>query len=144
VTQRGALAELFDTWMVAPTTSGLVQFLRYGFVGGAAFVCDFGTLYVATSLIGLHYLVSAVVGFIVGLLVNYWLSVRWVFGTRKFTSGFFQFGLFASVGVVGVGLNELVMWSLTERVGWHYLASKLAATVLVYLWNFSIRKVLIF
>jgi putative flippase GtrA len=130
--------------LLEPTNVLLVQFFRYGFVGGIAFACDFGTLWGATSLLGLHYLISNIVGFSSGLLVNYWLSVHWVFEQRKFSRNSVQFGLFALVGMVGVGLNELVLWLLTERVGLHYLVSKIAATVLVYLWNFSARKVLIF
>jgi putative flippase GtrA len=137
-------SQFLRAWMVEPTNSAVVQFFRYGFVGGIAFLCDSSTLWLATSGLGLHYLLSNIVGFSVGLAVNYWLSVRWVFEKRKFSSGSVQFGLFALVGIVGVGISELAMWLLTERVGWHYMASKLAATVLVYLWNFSIRKLLIF
>jgi putative flippase GtrA len=130
--------------MLDPTDSVVVQFFRYGFVGGIAFLCDFSTLWWVTSRLGLHYLLSAVLGFSVGLTVNYWLSVRWVFEKRKFSSTSMQFGLFALTGIVGVAINELAMWLLTDGVGWHYLGSKLAATVVVYLWNFSSRKLLIF
>lgn len=126
------------------TSSGLVQFFRYGLVGGVAFICDFSTLRVATHYLGVHYLISAAGGFFVGLLVNYLLSVRWVFDKSKISSRSVQFGVFALVGVVGLLVNELVMWSLTDGVGLNYMVSKLAATVLVYLWNFSARKVLIF
>jgi putative flippase GtrA len=138
------LWQLVRRLMVEPTNSAFVQFLRYGLVGGIAFLCDFGTLWGATSRFGLHYLHSAALGFCVGLAVNYWLSVRWVFATRKFSRSSVQFGLFALVGIVGVGINELGMWLLTDGVGLDYRASKLATTVVVYLWNFSIRKVLIF
>src|SRR5512145_1522077 len=138
------LSSLVRRWMFEPTDSVIVQFFRYGFVGGIAFVSDFSTLWLVTSRIGLHYLASAALGFTVGLTVNYWLSVRWVFEKRRFSSATMQFGLFALTGIVGVGINHLVMWLLTDGVGWHYLGSKLAATVVVYLWNFSSRKVLIF
>jgi putative flippase GtrA len=126
------------------SSSGLVQFFRYGLVGGVAFVCDFSTLRFATDHLGIHYLLSAALGFAVGLIVNYLLSVRWVFDKSKITRSSVQFGVFALVGIVGLVLNELVMWSLTDGVGINYMLSKLAATVLVYLWNFTARKVLIF
>ncbi len=131
-------------WLLEPASSGWVQFFRYGFVGGVAFVCDFATLSLATDVLGLHYLISNVFGFCVGLVVNYCLSVRWVFEKSKISRGTVQFALFALVGIAGLGINELVLWWLTEGVGTHYKLSKLAATVVVYLWNFSIRKVLIF
>lgn len=137
-------SRLIREFVVEPTNSGFVQFFRSGVVGAVAFGCDFGVLALATDVLGLHYLISGLFGFGVGVIVNYWLSVRWVFNKRKFSRASVQFGLFALIGVVGVGINELIMWLFTEYVGWHYLVSKLAATVVVYLWNFSIRKALIF
>lgn len=127
-----------------PSRSALIQFVRYACVGGVAFLFDFGTLWAATELLGLHYLISSVLGFCVGLLVNYWLATRWVFEPRKRTNASVQFAIFALVGVVGVGLNSLSIWTLTEWLGLHYLGSKLVATGLVYIWNFSIRKALLF
>jgi putative flippase GtrA len=130
--------------LLYPSRSSLIQFIRYGCVGAVAFLFDFGTLWAATTWLGLHYLISALLGFCVGLLVNYWLATRWVFEKRKHDNASVQFALFALVGIVGVGLNELSMWSLTEWVGLHYLGSKLGSAILVYLWNFSIRKALLF
>ena len=130
--------------MLERTNSTLVQFFRYGFVGGIAFLCDAGTLRLSESRLGLHYLVAAILGFVVGLLVNYWLSVLWVFHKSKVTSGSVQFGVFALVGLVGLVLNELIMWALTDGVGLHYMLSKVGATVVIYLWNFFIRKMLLF
>ena len=37
----------------------LIQFVRYFFVGGFAFIIDFGLLYILTEYAGLHYLLSA-------------------------------------------------------------------------------------
>jgi len=137
-------AALLRTLLLDRASSGLVQFFRYGLVGGVAFLCDFSTLRIATHTFGLHYLLSAALGFFIGLLVNYGLSVRWVFDGSKISSPSVQFGVFALVGVLGLLINELVMWWLTGGVGLHYLVSKIVAAVLVYLWNFSARKVLIF
>ncbi len=49
----------------------LIQFVRYFFVGGFAFIVDFGLLYILTEYAGLHYLLSATLSFIAGLVVNY-------------------------------------------------------------------------
>lgn len=134
----------FRRWMLEPTNSGVIQFFRYGFVGGIAFLFDIATLWLVTSKLGIHYLVGGLLGFCVGLIVNYGLSVFWVFDRRQVSSRSMQFGMFALIGVVGVGVNELIMWLLTEKIGWHYLGSKLAATVFVYVWNFAARKTLLF
>ena len=56
-----------------------LQFARYLCVGGSAFLVDFGSLYLLTDFARLHYLLSAGVAFILGLVTNYLLSRVWVF-----------------------------------------------------------------
>lgn len=121
-----------------------IQLFRYTFVGGLAFLVDFGTLTLLTELAGFHYLASAACAFLLGLVTNYLLSVLWVFPRRRMTSRWAEFTIFGLIGLVGLGLNEAIMWFLTEKIGSHYLVSKLASTVIVYLWNFFVRKIALF
>lgn len=127
-----------------PTDSTLVQFFRYLFVGGAAFVVDFGSLFLLTEYAGIYYLTSAAIAFLLGLLVNYLLSIVWVFNRRTVERRWVEFGVFALIGVVGLGLNELFIWTFTERFHLYYMVSKLVATGLVLIWNFAARKFLLF
>lgn len=127
-----------------PTDSTLIQFVRYLFVGGAAFVVDFGSLYVLTEYVGIYYLTSAAIAFLLGLLANYLLSIFWVFSRRTLERRWLEFGIFALIGVVGLGLNELFIWFFTEHFQLYYMISKLIATALVLLWNFTARKFLLF
>ena len=137
-------SEWAEKLITRKTDAGLVQFFRYGVVGGVAFCADFSLLFALTHFLRIHYLISAMVGFLVGVWVNYLLSVRWVFARRQIASRVGEFGLFALIGVVGLGLNELLMWLLTGVVGIHYLGSKIVTTAGVYLWNFFARKKLVF
>lgn len=122
----------------------LVQFVRYFFVGGFAFVVDFGLLYILTEYAGLHYLLSATLSFISGLLVNYVISCIWVFSNSKFKNRLVEFLFFASIGVVGLLLNDALIWLFTDCIGTHYMFSKIVAAAIVYLWNFFARKYLVF
>lgn len=122
-----------------------VQFLRYLTVGGVAFVADFSTLYALTEFANLHYLASATIGFLLGLLINYGLSVRWIFPVRTYRArARVEFILFAVVGIVGLALNNLCIFVLAEIVNLHYLHAKLIATSLVLLFNFGLRRRLLF
>ena len=69
----------------------LIQFVRYFFVGGFAFIVDFGLLYILTEYAGLHYLLSATLSFIAGLVVNYIISCIWVFNNSKFRNRIVEF-----------------------------------------------------
>jgi putative flippase GtrA len=121
----------------------VVQLLRYTFVGGLAFIVDFGLLFILTEFAGLYYLASATCSFIAGLLVNYYISTIWVFGSSPYKRGM-EFLLFAIIGIIGLGLNDLLIWVFTEKAGIYYMLSKLLTAVLVYLWNFLGRRYLIF
>ena len=121
-----------------------IQLFRYAFVGGFAFIIDFGSLYILTEFFGIHYLISAPIAFILGLITNYILSIVWVFKKRKFRNKSFEFGMFGLIGIVGVGLNELFIWYFTEYVHLYYLTSKIISTGFVFLWNFFVRKSMLF
>lgn len=143
----GATDKVCALWtrlIVNPTESLIVQFLRYTVVGGVAFVADFGLLVLLTSVIGIHYLLSAALAFIVGLATNYVLSTLWVFHKRTLSNRRLEFLLFCGIGLIGLGFNELLIWLLTDGVGLHYAFSKIGATFVVYLWNFLARRFCLF
>jgi len=121
-----------------------IQLLKYGVVGGIAYVVDFGFLIFLTEFIKIHYLISAAIAFILGLLTNYALSISWVFNKRALANKKIELLIFSIIGVVGIGFNELIIWFFTEWVAFHYLISKLISTVGVFFWNFFARKKILF
>ena len=126
------------------TENTLFQLFRYTLVGGLAFVIDFGSLYALKEKCGLHYLVSAGIAFILGLMVNYFISVKWVFNSRAVKSRLMEFAIFAAIGLVGLALNELFLWIFTGLLAIYYLVSKLMTAFIVYFWNFFARKFILF
>lgn len=138
------VTDLFHKLFYGSTDKLLVQFVRYFFVGGFAFIVDFGLLYILTEYAGLHYLLSATLSFIAGLLVNYIISCLWVFNGSKFKNRLVEFLFFAAIGVVGLALNDTLIWLFTDCIGTHYMFSKIVAAAMVYLWNFFARKYLVF
>jgi putative flippase GtrA len=121
-----------------------VQLLKYSFVGGIAYVVDFGSLYLLTDFLKINYLISAAVAFILGLLTNYFLSILFVFPTRTLKSKSKELLIFTIIGAVGLGLNEFIIWGATEGLGLHYLISKIISTIVVFFWNFFARKKILF
>jgi putative flippase GtrA len=132
------------TLLLDPAESTLVQFFRYVIVGGLAFVLDFGTLYACTEWGRVNYLISAAAGFVIGLSFNYALSRKWVFSHRTLQSAGVEFGVFAIIGFIGLGMNEAGMWFLAEILKVHYLMAKIITTVVVFAWNFLARKYSLF
>lgn len=147
---------LIKKLFIEETDHILSQFFRYFFVGGLAFAVDFGTLTALTFFpFFSHYdILAATISFVLGLTVNYLLSVRWVFKRRNVENKTLEFLVFAGIGVIGLGLNALFIWGFTDHVFvWMFpalgkqpriLLSKLVSTALVYLWNFFARKLTLF
>ena len=126
------------------TNRTLVQLFRYGFVGGVAFLIDYGTLFLLTEYVQIPYLISAAIAFIVGLIINYLLSVYWVFNKNRDNKPAREFLFFAAIGVVGLLFNELIMFAGTDLLHLHYMLSKIISTMIVFFWNFFARKILLF
>jgi putative flippase GtrA len=126
------------------TEKTLVQLFRYTFVGGAAFLVDIGSLFILTQYFGIYYLISAAIAFILGLIANYALSISWVFNNRTLGNMKLEFGVFALIGFVGLGFNEILIWFFTENIHIYYLISKIIAAILILFWNFFARKFTLF
>lgn len=139
MSHRSFLYRLLKT----PTDNIAVQLIRYGIVGGTAFAADFGSLYALTEYAGVHYQLSAALAFIIGLTVNYFLSIRWVFNSRSTERHqVVEFLGFAIVGIIGLGLNAIIMYLAVDYLSLHYLWAKLLSTAIVFFWNFLGRKIL--
>jgi len=129
----------------------ILEFVRYAVVGGIAFLADFGAL-VACQELGLKefqaglYL-STALGFVVGLIVNYVLSLIFVFTQAKDKGKGRSVGaflVFAIIGIIGLGLTEFGMWLGTAVLSWNYMIVKVLVTGAVLFWNYIGRKVTIF
>lgn len=116
------------------------QIVRFGIVGVIAFVVDYAVLLLLTEVAGIHYLISSAVSFVVSVVVNYVLSIAFVFETDKSRGKGWEFVLFAVMSAGGLGINQLMMWLLSEGMFIPYQLSKLLATAVVMVYNFVTRK----
>lgn len=136
--------QLYSEIFKGKTSNTLYQLIRYTFVGGFAFVIDFTILFLLTEYMGINYLLSALFAFVIGLLTNYLLSRKWVFRDSSINNQYIEFSFFTLIGIFGLLLTEVLMWTFTDLMGLYYIVSKLLVTIIVYLWNFFARKFLIF
>lgn len=128
------------------------EFLRYVVVGGISFLADFGTLtlFEEVFLTGgekWQIFVSTAAGFIVGLAVNYILSLVFVFraeDNKNSGKSVGAFLIFALVGIIGLGITEGLMHLGVNMLHFHYMLTKIVAAGIVLVWNYLGRKILIF
>ena len=121
-----------------------LQFFRYIFVGGTAFIVDFFFLYLFSDICGIYYLISAVLSFIISVLVNYIMSTRWVFNQDNIGNKVLEFNLFILISTIGLVFTEVLLYFFTDIVGLYYLVSKIIASIIVLFWNFLARRVMFY
>ncbi|MEE1045440.1 MAG: GtrA family protein [Olegusella sp.] len=119
------------------------QFLKFQVVGGIAFAIDYLGLMLLSQLFGLEPVVAAAVSYIISTVFNYYASMKFVFTHQDDMSRRREFMIFFVLSVIGLGLNELIIWIGTEYWGdgaFAVTASKLVATVIVGVFNFFTRR----
>lgn len=119
------------------------QIIRFGFVGGSAFFIDAGLLFLLTEFAGIHYLISGAISFIVSVIYNYILSIKWVFDARTDRKRTQELTIFIGLSVIGLGINQIVMWFFADLFHVYYMLSKIIATAIVMVYNFITRKLFI-
>ena len=126
----------------------IAQFMKFGVVGAIAFVIDYGLLALLTEAFGVNYLVSATISFTVSVIFNYVASMRYVFTHKEDMSRRREFIIFVVLSVIGLIINNVLMWAGVELIAWPdwlqdhaYLIVKIFATAVVMVWNFVTRKI---
>jgi len=116
------------------------QLFRFGIVGGIAFLIDYSILFICTEYLGIYYLISSFISFTVSTVFNYIASVRWVFDVDQKKSQRRNFVLFIVFSVIGLGINQCIMWFGVEKLDLYYMLVKIGATAIVMVFNFVTRK----
>lgn len=132
----------FKSLFITKSSNTFIQFFRYIFVGGVAFLADGGSLFLITT-IGVNYLISVIFAFVIGLAVNYGLSKLLIFENSS-VNGKIEFLVYGIIGVIGLGFTEIIMYVLTEIAGLYFMVSKVIATIIVLVWNFVARKITLY
>ena len=149
----------------------LLEILRFLIVGGLATLVDWIISFIVTAItpsvmIGTldfsHTVLATACGFIVGLFVNYFLSIIWVYQNKKDENegkSFKDFLKFALIGVLVLLfqflliflVNDLLFvkalnWTtiLVGELTWGYIIAKVLATAIGLVANYIFRKIFIF
>ena len=119
------------------------QLFVFGIVGVICFFVDYGFLLLFTEVCKLHVLLSTLLAFVIANIVNYFLSMKFVFERKENFNRLAEFLIFFLFSVIGLGLTELIMWLGTGVLAWDYRLVKIGATVIVMVVNFVTKKLTI-
>lgn len=118
------------------------QFVWYILVGGLSFVADLA-VFVGLLRLGAPVMGALAVGFVIGTLINYFLSLALAFTGGRHRPAGEILRLFA-VALAGLGLTALLVWAFMTAGGLSALVSKVIATPMVLAWNYLGRRFFVF
>ena len=118
----------------------LVQIFNFGIVGFTATIIDFVFLYIFKEYFDLSVILANTISFILSVIYNYWASLTFVFDVNKEKDKRKNFIIFIIFSVIGLIINDIIIWIITEFTNIHYLISKIIATIIVMIFNFITRK----
>jgi putative flippase GtrA len=113
----------------------LVKFLKFGVVGASGVVVDFGVTWLCREKLRLNQYVANSTGFACAVVSNYVLNRIWTFHSAD-PSIATQFGKFTLAALIGLAINNAIIYVLNERGRVNFYVAKLIATGVVTLWNF--------
>lgn len=112
------------------------KFIKFGAVGFSGVFVDFSITWLAKDLVGCNQYLANSIGFLSAVVSNYFLNRVWTFKSKdpKVAAQFVKFFL---VSMVGLALNNGIIFLLNERFGLNFYLAKLVATGVVMVWNFG-------
>lgn len=116
------------------------QFGKFAIVGLMSLAVDYALLIFLVEVLKADLFFSTTVSFIASVIVNYVLSMKYVFDHREGMSRKREFTIFAILSAVGLGLNDLYMFVGVTMLNIGYQAMKLISTFLVTWYNFFSRR----
>ena len=126
------------------------MFISYFFVGGVAAIVEWVMFFIFANVLQINYFVSTVIAFIFSTTANWILGRITTFkdnNTYKDKKAKEAFLVFV-VSAIGLLFNLILMYLFVTVMGFDSslgkTLSKIAATGIVFIWNFLIRKLVIY
>ena len=128
----------------------IMQFCSYFVVGGIAAIVEWIMFYIFASICTIYYMIATVLAFLFSTTANWLLGRMLTFkNDQRYIHNRWK-EILAVFVVRGIGLifNIIIMYILVALIGWDtrrlMTLSKIIATGIVFIWNFLIRKLVIY
>lgn len=129
-----------DDLRAALTHPNTRQFLKFALVGFASLAVEYLFLGYFLQALSMDYLLATTIAFIISIVVNYILSMKYVFSHKEDMSRKREFTIFAVLSAIGLGLNDLYMFIGVSLLNVGTMAMKLISTFFVTWYNYFSRR----
>lgn len=124
----------------------LVRFIKFATVGALGMVVDLTVLNLLHGKLGIHLLIANSISFTLAVINNFAWNRLWTFPESRQRPLAEQLGKFATVNVIGLAINNGVLWLVSRAVSgcvadpWDYNLAKVVAIGIVLFWNYFINR----
>jgi glycosyltransferase involved in cell wall biosynthesis/putative flippase GtrA len=118
--------------------------LRYFVCGITAAATNIGLLYIFTDIVGIWYLYSSILAFLLSLVISFVLQKFVVFKDMQTDKMHHQFSKFFIAAVLGVITNTAIVFVCVDVFGIWYIFSQIVAGFFVMIQNFILYRFFIF
>ncbi|MEO8794365.1 MAG: GtrA family protein [Daejeonella sp.] len=112
-----------------------LKFVKFGVVGFSGIFVDFGITYLCKEKFKIHKYIANSLGFTAATISNYLLNRYWTFHSND-QNRITQFGKFFAIAMVGLILNNLLIYLFNDKLKFNFYLSKVFAIAIVSIWNF--------
>ena len=117
---------------------GIPTVIKFAMVGGSGMSIRMAGMYILVDLAGVNYLLAYALLFVVVMSWNYTWNSLWTFPDKA--RSFLGFLKYCMVGLIALGVGQLILYLLTDLAGLWYIASTAVAIVVGFIVNFTISK----
>lgn len=121
----------------------LFKLIKFCVVGFSGMFVDFGTTWLLKEKAGANKYLANSAGFILAATSNYFLNRIWTFHShnQQIATEYFSF---IGISFIGLGINNFIIYLLTEKLHLNFYLSKLFAIGVVTIWNFVMNYLVTF
>ena len=119
------------------------KLIKYCIVGFSGVIVDFSITWLLKEKLYVNKYIANTAGFVSAATSNYVLNRIWTFESENpRIAG--EYVSFFVISIIGLGLNNLIIWLCADKLKWNFYFSKIVAIGLVTLWNFVMNYLFTF
>jgi len=112
--------------------------ILYGIIGSFSSGLDFAIYTVLVQVLGVHYILANCISVVAGISTSFILNRNYNFKVKDKTGR--RFGIFLCVGITGLILSNLILYTCINTFAMNKIVSKLLSIVLVVFFQFLVNK----
>jgi len=113
----------------------IFRFIKFALVGSSGLIIDFGITYLLKEKLKVYKFLASSIGFTLAASSNYIFNRIWTFHSTN-PQIFLEYSSFLIISVIGLLINNSILWMFNEKVKLNFYVAKVIATIVTVFWNF--------